>query len=71
MKAINISCGACHAAPQERCRRIGYGDERMTKSGFHVSRVARARYETTGQKKAMREADRAAREAIIALRSKP
>lgn len=64
MKAIEIECPACKAAPQENCRDIGYADEPRSKSGFHVSRVRRAHYATIGQRLAKNAANKAAKKGV-------
>lgn len=55
MKTIGAGCDACKALPGEKCRNIGYGDEKMNKSGFHVSRARRAHYITLGERREKRE----------------
>jgi hypothetical protein len=70
VKAIDIDC-SCGAKPGEKCCDTGYGAERRTKTGFHVSRVRRARMQTTAENRSRHAADVAAREAIAAHRSKP
>lgn len=68
MKAINIACPSCKAEPGAKCRDIGYADEPRAKSGHHVSRVRRARYETTGEARAKHAADKATTAAIAELK---
>lgn len=46
MKAIAIKC-ACGARPGEKCIDIGYGDEPMSPTKFHLSRIRSARLTTT------------------------
>jgi hypothetical protein len=70
MKAIMLDC-SCGAKSGEQCCDTGYGAERMSKTGFHVSRIRRARMQTTAENREKRAADVAAREAIAAVRSKP
>lgn len=50
MKCRDTPCPACHAAAGEDCHDIGYGDERRSKGGYHMSRKRRAHYETIAQR---------------------
>lgn len=60
MKTINKAC-SCGAAPGEKCRDIGFADERRAPSGFHISRVRAARAVTTVEARERNKQNRAIR----------
>lgn len=61
MKVLDISCTACGALPGQKCFNVGIGDQRVTGSGNHQSRVRRAHYATLGERLSKNAARKAAK----------